>query len=171
MSDLYFRLVNTPVGKTAAQSLGLPAPVPLKRLKRTDQPFIEGDVLIGAANGGKTMATLGSILSASAATLHHASGNNRLADSSKAGNKARQLDLGSEISQTFSALIFDATGLKGPGDLRALYDFFHPTIKKLGGNARVLVIGQNPASCRKAPQAAAQRALEGFVRSVGKEIG
>lgn len=171
MSDLYFRLVNTPVGKTAAQSLGLPAPVPLKRLKRTDQPFIEGDVLIGAANGGKTMATLGSILSASAATLHHASGNNRLADSSKAGNKARPLDLGSEISQTFSALIFDATGLKGPGDLRALYDFFHPTIKKLGGNARVLVIGQNPASCRKAPQAAAQRALEGFVRSVGKEIG
>ena len=157
MSDLYFRLVNTPVGKTAAQSLGLPAPVPLKRLKRTDQPFIEGDVLIGAANGGKTMATLGSILSASAATLHHASGNNRLADSPKAGNKARPLDLGSEISQTFSALIFDATGLKGPGDLRALYDFFHPTIKKLGSNARVLVIGQNPASCRKAPQAAAQQ--------------
>ena len=50
MSDLYLRLVNTPVGRTAAQSLGLPAPAPLKRLKRTDQPFIEGKVLIGAAN-------------------------------------------------------------------------------------------------------------------------
>jgi len=45
MSDLYLRLVNTPVGRTAAQSLGLPAPAPLKRLKRTDQPFIEGKVL------------------------------------------------------------------------------------------------------------------------------
>ncbi|WP_341582229.1 3-oxoacyl-ACP reductase [Marinobacter metalliresistant] len=171
MSDLYLRLVNTPVGKTAAQSLGLPAPAPLKRLKRTDQPFIEGEVLIGAANGGKAIATLGSILGASAATLHHASESNRLADSSKAGNKARPLDLGSDINQRFSALVFDATGLKGPADLRALYDFFHPTIKKLGSNARVLVIGQNPANCRKAPQAAAQRALEGFVRSVGKEIG
>ncbi|MDX1560186.1 MAG: 3-oxoacyl-ACP reductase, partial [Marinobacter sp.] len=162
---------NTPVGKTAAQSLGLPAPVPLKRLKRTDQPFIEGDVLIGAGNGAKAVAAIGSTLSASAATLLHASGNDRLKDSSKAGNKAKPLDLGSEIDHKFSALVFDATGLKGPDDLRALYDFFHPTIKKLGGNARVLVIGQNPASCRKAPQAAAQQALEGFVRSVGKEIG
>ena len=171
MSDLYLRIVNTPVGKTAAQSLGLPAPVPLKRLKRTDQPFIEGDVLVGAASGGKAIAAIGSTLSASAATLHHASGNERLKDSSKAGNKARPMDLNSEIDQKFSALVFDATGLKGPDDLRALYDFFHPTIKKLGGNARVLVIGQNPATCRKAPQAAAQQALEGFVRSIGKEIG
>jgi len=171
MSDLYLRIVNTPVGKTAAQSLGLPAPVPLKRLKRTDQPFIEGDVLVGAAGGGKAIAAIGSTLSASAATLHHASGNERLKDSSKAGNKARPMDLHSEIDQKFSALVFDATGLKGPDDLRALYDFFHPTIKKLGGNARVLVIGQNPATCRKAPQAAAQQALEGFVRSIGKEIG
>ncbi|MEQ5814599.1 3-oxoacyl-ACP reductase [Marinobacter sp. NFXS11] len=171
MSDLYLRIVNTPVGKTAAQSLGLPAPVPLKRLKRTDQPFIEGDVLVGAVGGGKAIAAIGSTLSASAATLHHASGNERLKDSSKAGNKARPMDLNSEIDQKFSALVFDATGLKGPDDLRALYDFFHPTIKKLGGNARVLVIGQNPATCRKAPQAAAQQALEGFVRSIGKEIG
>ena len=171
MSDLYLRIVNTPVGKTAAQTLGLPAPVPLKRLKRTDQPFIEGNVLVGAASGGKAIAQLGSILSASAATVHHASGIDSLNDSTKAGNKARPMDLGAESEQKFSALVFDATGLKGPGELRALYDFFHPTIKKLGSNARVLVIGQTPASCRKAPHAAAQQALEGFVRSVGKEIG
>lgn len=171
MSDLYLKIVNTAAGKTAAQTLGLPAPVPLKRLKRTDQPFIEGDILIGAAGGAKAVATLGSVLSASAANLHHASGNQRLNDSAKAGNKAQPLELGADIHQTFSALVFDATGLRSPDDLRALYDFFHPTIKKLGGNARVLVIGQNPASCRKPPHAAAQQALEGFVRSVGKEIG
>ncbi|MBW4933736.1 3-oxoacyl-ACP reductase [Marinobacter sp. F4206] len=171
MSDLYLKFVNTPVGKTAAQSLGLPSPVPLKRLQRLDQPFIEGDVLIGAGTGGKTVSTLGSILGASAATLHHAAGINSLTDSAKAGNKAKALDLGQNVEQTFSALIFDATGLKTPDELRAVYDFFHPTIKKLAGNARVLVIGQNPATCRKAPQAAAQQALEGFVRSVGKEIG
>lgn len=171
MSDLYLRIVNTPMGKTAAQSLGLPAPVPLKRLKRTDQPFIEGDVLIGAANGGKAIAALGATLGASAAKVHHASGSDRLNDSAKAGNKAQQLDLGSELAGKFSALVFDATGIKNPDELRALYDFFHPTIKKLGTNGRVLVVGQHPASCRKAPQAAAQQALEGFVRSVGKEIG
>ncbi|MBW7470404.1 3-oxoacyl-ACP reductase [Marinobacter sp. M216] len=171
MSDLYLKFVNTPVGKTAAQSLGLPSPVPLKRLQRPDQPFIEGDVLIGAGTGGKVVSTLGSILGASAANLHHAAGVDSLTDSAKAGNKAKALDLSQSVEQTFSALIFDATGLKNPDELRAVYDFFHPTIKKLTGNARVLVIGQNPSTCRKAPQAAAQQALEGFVRSVGKEIG
>lgn len=171
MSDLYLKFVNTPVGKTAAQSLGLPAPIPLKRQQRTDQPFIEGDVLIGAGNGAKAVATVGGILNASAATLYHASGIASLSDSAKASNKAQALELGQRPEQSFSALVFDATGLKGPDDLRALYDFFHPTIKSLGRNARVLVIGQLPSSCRKAPQAAAQQALEGFVRAVAKEIG
>lgn len=171
MSDLYLKFVNTPVGKTAAQSLGLPAPIPLNRLRRPDQPFIEGDVLVGAGNGAKAIATLGGILNASAATVHHASGIDSLVDSAKAGNKAKALELDADNKPTFSGLVFDATGLKNPDDLRALYDFFHPTIKKLGRNARVVVVGQNPSTCRKAPQAAAQQALEGFVRSVGKEIG
>ncbi|EMP55898.1 3-ketoacyl-(acyl-carrier-protein) reductase [Marinobacter santoriniensis NKSG1] len=171
MSDLYLKFVNTPVGKTAAQSLGLPSPIPLKRLKRTDQPFIEGDVLVGAADGARAIATVGATLGASAATLHHASGLDTLADSAKAGNKAKALEITAEINQKFSALVFDATGIKTPEGLRAVYDFFHPTIKKLAVNGRVLVIGMDPTSCRKAPQAAAQQALEGFVRAVGKEIG
>ncbi|RBW48224.1 3-oxoacyl-ACP reductase [Marinobacter sp. F3R11] len=171
MSDIYFKLVNTPFGKTAAQSLGLPAPVPLKRLRRADQPFTEGNVLVGAGNGGKAITTIGSVLSASAATLYRASGKATLEDSSKAGDKAQALDLASYTKAEFSALVFDATGLKDPEDLRALYDFFHPVIKKLGMNARVLIVGKDPATCRKASQAAAQQALEGFIRSVGKETG
>ncbi|SFM80917.1 3-oxoacyl-ACP reductase [Marinobacter pelagius] len=171
MSDLYLKIVNTPVGKSAAQTLGLPSPVPLNRLKRTDQPFIEGDVLVGAATGARAIATVGNIVGASAATLHHASGPDTLTDSAKAGNKANPLEIGGDIDQKFSALVFDGTGIKTPEELRAVYDFFHPTIKKLAGNGRVLVIGMDPASCRKAPQAAAQQALEGFVRAVGKEIG
>lgn len=171
MSDLYLKLVSTPVGKSAAQTLGLPAPVPLRRLKRTDEPFIEGDVLIGAANGAKAIATLGRILGASAASLHHATGPQTLSDSASAGNKARTLTLPPENDRRFSALVFDATGIRTPDELRAVYDFFHPTIRNLAGNGRVLVIGLDQASCRKAPHAAAQQALEGFVRAVGKEIG
>lgn len=171
MSDLYLKLVNTPVGKTAAQSLGLPSPVPLKRWKRSDQPFIEGNVLVGAAGGAKAIGAIGSVLGASAARILHADGPDTLKDSAKAGNKAQPLDVSGDLDEKFSALVFDATGMKSPDDLRALYDFYHPTIKKLGGNARVLVIGQDPATCRKPAQAAAQQALEGFVRAVGKEIG
>ncbi len=172
MSDLYLKLVNTPVGKTAAQTLGLPAPVPLRRLKRVDQPFIEGDVLTGAATGGKAIATLNRILSASPADLYQACGSDFLeAGDPAATPRVKALDLGTDSDRKFSALVFDASGIRSPGELRALYDFFHPCIRKLTGNARVLVIGQNPATCRKAPHAAAQQALEGFVRSVGKEIG
>jgi 3-oxoacyl-[acyl-carrier protein] reductase len=171
MSDLYLKLVNTPVGKTAAQSLGLPSPAPLKRLKRVDQPFIEGDVLIGAATGARAAPALGRILGASPAALLHAGGPASLSDSAKAGNKAKAIDLSNVADARFAALVFDATGIKKPDDLKALYEFFHPTIRKLASNGRVLVIGQDPASCRKPPHAAAQHALEGFVRAVGKEVG
>src|SRR5690554_4731652 len=119
MSDLYLKLVNTPVGKTAAQSLGLPSPAALSRLKRVDQPFIEGDVLIGAGAGARAIATLGSIIGASPAGLHHATGIETLADSAQAGNKAKALDVSGEVNGKFSALVFDATGLKNPQELRA----------------------------------------------------
>ena len=171
MSDVYLRFVSTPFGKTAAQSLGLPAPVPLKRWKRGDQPFIEGDVLVGAAAGGKAASHLGQTLSASPARLFHASNKTTLTDSAKVGNKATPLALDAELEQRFSALVFDATGMKDTKDLRAVYDFFHPTIKKLSAHGRVLVIGQDPASCRAPAKAAAHQALEGFVRSVAKEVG
>lgn len=171
MSDRYLKFVNTPLGKTAAQSLGLPAPVPLKRWKRADQPFIEGDVLIGAANGSKAISTVGKVLSASAAKLFHASTVDTLNDSSKSGNKAEALPLNADIDRKFSALVFDATGMKDTTDLKAVYDFFHPTIRKLAGNGRVVVIGQDPTTCRQPAKAAAHQALEGFVRSVGKEVG
>lgn len=171
MSDLYLKLVNTPVGKSAANTLGLPAPVVLKRWQRTDQPFIEGDVLVGAADGARAIQTLGSILGASPARVFHASGVERLTDSAKAGSKAKPLDIAGQIEQKFSALVFDASGIKDTTELRAVYDFFHPVIRKLDRNSRVLVIGQDPHTCRKPAHAASQQALEGFVRSVGKEIG
>ena len=171
MSDRYLKFVNTPFGKTAAQSLGLPAPVPLKRWKRADQPFIEGDVLIGAANSSKAISTIGKVLGASAAKLFHASAMDTLNDSAKSGNKAEALPLNADIDRKFSALVFDATGMKDTTDLKAVYDFFHPTIRKLADNSRVLVIGQDPGTCRQPAKAAAHQALEGFVRSVGKEVG
>ncbi|SFM43011.1 3-oxoacyl-ACP reductase [Marinobacter zhejiangensis] len=170
MSDLYLKFVNTPVGKSAAQTLGLPSPVPLSRWKRPDQPFIEGHVLVGASAGGKAIASLGTILGASPAELFHASAPASLEDSAKAGSKSTAL-VPSDTNQRFAALVFDASGMKDTAELRALYDFFHPTIRKLSGNARVLIIGQDPANCKSAAQAASQRALEGFTRAVGKEIG
>ena len=171
MSDLYFKLINTLLGQTAANTLGLPSPVPLRRLKRVDQPFIEGDVLLGAAGGGKLISEVGPALGASATTLYHASGDKRLVDSAKAGNRTKPMILPLSKPGNFSALVFDASGIKTPDELSAMYQFFHASIKSLAQNGRVLVLGQPVKSCRKPVHAAAQQALEGFVRSVAKEIG
>nr|BFE64628.1 3-oxoacyl-ACP reductase [Dactylosporangium thailandense] len=70
-----------------------------------------------------------------------------------------------------AALIFDATGITDSAGLRALYEFFHPVIRSLRPSGRVIVLGSPPELCTSAREATAQRALEGFVRSVGKEIG
>ncbi|MFJ5987962.1 3-oxoacyl-ACP reductase [Lentzea sp. NPDC092896] len=72
----------------------------------------------------------------------------------------KQLETG---QAPYGALVFDASEIGSVGDLRQLHDFFHPAITQLGPCGRVVVIGRSPDSI-------AQRALEGFVRSVGKEL-
>src|SRR5829696_1282566 len=69
-----------------------------------------------------------------------------------------------------AAAVFDASGLASVADLRRLYEFFHPLLRRLGPSGRVLVLGTPPEDCDAAGAAIAQRALEGFVRSVAKEL-
>jgi len=66
-------------------------------------------------------------------------------------------------------LVLDATQLKSPGELRALYDFFHPWIRNLRRNGRLILLGR--ADLTDPAAAAAAAGLEGFVRSIAKEIG
>jgi 3-oxoacyl-[acyl-carrier protein] reductase len=62
----------------------------------------------------------------------------------------------------YAALIFDASRITKTSELREVYDFFHPAIAQLGPSGRLIVIGSG--------EGVAQRALEGFVRSAGKEV-
>jgi 3-oxoacyl-[acyl-carrier protein] reductase len=70
-----------------------------------------------------------------------------------------------------AALVYDATGITDPTGLRGLYEFFHPRARAVTGGGRVVVLGSPPEECGPPEEATAQRALEGFVRSVGKEFG
>jgi 3-oxoacyl-[acyl-carrier protein] reductase len=71
----------------------------------------------------------------------------------------------------FGALVFDATGITDSAGLRALYEFFHPVARDLVRSGRVVVLGTPPEACGSPREATAQRALEGLVRSIGKEFG
>ena len=54
--------------------------------------------------------------------------------------------------------------------LREAYAFFHPTIRRVRPSGRILVLGTPPDDAQTPRQATAQQALEGFVRSMGKEV-
>ncbi|WP_435125431.1 3-oxoacyl-ACP reductase [Actinacidiphila sp. bgisy144] len=69
-----------------------------------------------------------------------------------------------------AAVVLDATGIADPAGLRAVRESLHPLVRTLAPCGRVVVLGARPDAA-DLHQAAAQQALEGFVRSLGKEIG
>ena len=74
-------------------------------------------------------------------------------------------------SQRWKALVFDATGIANSAELRELWRFFHPTIRRLEPSGRAdRARRASPATARIPRAATAQRALEGFVRAAGKEL-
>ena len=66
--------------------------------------------------------------------------------------------------------MFDATGITEPAGLKGLYKFFTPLLRNLGPSGRIVVIGTTPEEIGSAHERIAQRALEGFTRSLGKEM-
>jgi 3-oxoacyl-[acyl-carrier protein] reductase len=144
MADRYQQFTKTPVGKFVVPKLGLPNPATLRRYK-PGQPALEGPALLGAAPGGRLEKTL----------------RDQLADAG--------IEVVSTAGDRHAALVFDATGVTDPARLREVYDFFHPVIRSVGPSGRVVVLGTPPEQV-EGRERIAQRALEGFVRSVGKEL-
>lgn len=86
------------------------------------------------------------------------------AESPLFGELTEMVKPATSASDSYHALLFDGTGLADPEDLRALYDFFHPRARSVAPNGRVVVLGTTAHN-------ATQQALDGFIRSVGKEFG
>ncbi|MFJ1585322.1 3-oxoacyl-ACP reductase [Streptomyces sp. NPDC088197] len=70
----------------------------------------------------------------------------------------------------YAAVVLDATGIAEPAGLGAVHAALHPLVRSLAACGRIVVLGAriDPADPH---QAAAQQALEGFTRSLGKEVG
>lgn len=71
----------------------------------------------------------------------------------------------------FEGIIFDATGISNTSDLKFLYDFFNPIIKQLSKCGRIIIIARERYDITDISCSAAQRSIEGFYRSLAKEIG
>ncbi|OBI96759.1 3-oxoacyl-ACP reductase [Mycobacterium asiaticum] len=146
-SDLFTQVVNSAPGSFLAKQLGIPQPEPLRRYS-PDEPPLPGSLLIGGE--GRVVEPLRAALDA---------------DYELVGN-----NLGGRWADSFGGLVFDATGITAPDGLKALHDFFTPLLRNLKHNARVLVIGTTPEAAGSTDERIAQRALEGFTRSLAKEV-
>jgi 3-oxoacyl-[acyl-carrier protein] reductase len=146
-SDLFSQVVNSTPGSFLAKQLGVPQPETLRRYKAGEPP-LAGVLLIGGE--GRVAEPLRTAL----AEDYDLVGDN----------------LGGRWADSFGGLVFDATGITTPVGLKALYEFFTPLLRNLGSSGRVVVIGTTPGKTSSADEQIAQRALEGFTRSLGKEL-
>lgn len=69
-----------------------------------------------------------------------------------------------------AAVVLDATGVRDVETLGEVHAALHPVVRSVAVSGRVVVLGARPDPADH-HQAAAQQALEGFTRSLGKEIG
>ncbi len=149
MRDRYQSLIHTPTGQLLAKNLGLPNPVPLERY-RVGDPLVDGTVLVGG--GGALEKTVVAALD-------------------ELGIAATTSTAAADDEQRFKGIVFDATGLSSSAELVQLQQFFSPLMRRLESCARVVVVGTPPESTESRQERVTQRALEGFTRSVGKELG
>jgi 3-oxoacyl-[acyl-carrier protein] reductase len=146
-TDLYSQIVHSAPGSFLAKQLGIPQPETLRRYKPGDAP-LPGTLLIGGE--GRVVEPLRTAL----AEDYDVVSNN----------------LGGRWADSFGGLVFDATGITEPAGLKGLYKFFTPLLRNLGPSGRIVVIGTTPEEAGSVHERIAQRALEGFTRSLGKEL-
>jgi 3-oxoacyl-[acyl-carrier protein] reductase len=146
MADRYATFANSGAGRTLVRRLGLPDPPRLRRHQPGDR-LATRPVLLGAAAGG------------------------RLAEEVRKVLGGAGVDVVDVAAPPHAALVFDATGIAGSARLAELFAFFQPNARTLQPSGRVVVLGTPPEACSSPHEATAQRALEGFTRSAGKEFG
>ncbi|MEU1514723.1 3-oxoacyl-ACP reductase [Streptomyces sp. NPDC005811] len=141
MADRYLSFTATAPGRFLTRRLGLPQPAALRRWS-PEHPFLTGN-------------------------LHHLT----------AGTSA--LDLTPVLARTGlplgtgdpAAVVLDATGVRDVDTLAEVHEALHPVVRSVAASGRIVVLGSPLDADDDHHRAAVQQALEGFTRSLGKEIG
>lgn len=131
------------INSPVAGKLGVPQGYPLRRYKQ-GEPLLHGPIVAG--------------------------GNGRLVEQLTTLLEGPYKLLKAEADTKRAGIIFDATSLSKPEELEELYAFFHPQLKKVLDNARIVVIGTTPELIDDVDARITARSLEGFTRSLAKEM-
>ncbi|MFF1257826.1 3-oxoacyl-ACP reductase [Streptomyces sp. NPDC058321] len=144
MADRYLNFTGTAPGRFLTRRLGLPQPAPLHRWT-PERPALDGPLLhLTAGESGHT-AELAGLLARTGPDVVAA-------------------------AERPAAIVLDATAVTGIAALAEVHAALHPVARSVAPSGRIVVLGA-PLSRDDHHQAASQQALEGFVRSLGKEIG
>ncbi len=158
MSDFLLRMSTNKTSRKIIQTLRLPLPLP-PVLSRAQGPweahFLEGKTAFIASGPD------GALAEGITNAVESAGGHIWLR-----GKSAEPPD-----SVRPCGLIYDATGLRTPEQLEDVYAFFHVHVRRLLGCGRIVIVARPPVQSDLPLCRTARRALEGFVRSLGKEIG
>ena len=149
MRDRYSDLVNSGPGSRLAGMLGLPRPVQLRRYA-TGQPLLAGPALVKGVGGGPLLPHIRRILASAAADV-----------------------IAAEVASydcRLGAVVIDVSDARAVDDLESLRAVLAPSLRRLDDCARIVLVGTPPESLTDPAAAATQRALEGIVRSVAKEL-
>ncbi|MFS0705167.1 3-oxoacyl-ACP reductase [Cellulomonas sp. 179-A 9B4 NHS] len=163
MTDTYLELVNSGLTKKIAQQLGLPRPARLRRY-RPGQPLVDGPVLVlGSGPDADAVATLLSSPAGGPASPRP-----------EAPVVLDGWDLDVHRHPTpdvrYAAVVLVLTDVAHPDDLTAPVLAAASTLKRLRPAARVVTVSR-PALGTDAPAvAAARQGVDGFLRSLAKEL-
>jgi 3-oxoacyl-[acyl-carrier protein] reductase len=152
MSDRYIDFANSDLGRRLVGAVGLPSPARLERWQGGRLRPVEGPLLLG-----------GGALASKVAGFAQ-----RLTDS--AYGAADLPDWTSGLGPKLKAVVFDASEIADGVQLARLREFFQPVIKSLDHSAHVVILGRDPHALEDPAAHIAQRAVEGFSRSLAKEL-
>ncbi|GAA1759857.1 3-oxoacyl-ACP reductase [Pseudarthrobacter sulfonivorans] len=145
MTDTYTRLVSQGLGKDLAKRLGLPVPAVLRRYT-PGQPLVTGPVLVqGSTPGADELAA--TLLSWNLDVRRHAVPREKL-----------------------GAIILVLDGLATPEDLERPVLSAAASLRDLGPGARFITVSRPAAEAGDPAEAAARQGVDGFVRSLAKEL-
>lgn len=147
MADRCLSFTGTMPGRFLSRRPGLPRPASPKRWSAA-RPDLDGGLLHLTA--GKSGLGLAPVLARTGLSTGEPG------DANDTGRPA--------------AAVLDATGVRDMDDLAGVHAALHPVARSVAASGRVVLLG-SPLDAADHHQAAAQQALEGFTRPLGKEIG
>jgi 3-oxoacyl-[acyl-carrier protein] reductase len=177
MSDFLLELSKNAQARRFIENLGLPIPMP-QDLSRDWGPAKERPLRDRAV---AVYTTPESRIAGRLATALAEAGADPLVEKKEAilehfrkpgeafGRPPQTLDL--ESTDRVYGIVFDATEVRTTAGLRQLYDFLHPLVGRLERCGRIAVVARTMGAETTSEAAAASAAVDGFVRSLAKEVG